>query len=65
MRTEKTIALFHAYQKALDAYLRAQKASHMDKRSPAKIQRVEDARILLEVAKREYFEACAVGAPEA
>ena len=57
VRSEKDIALIHDYQKALDLYLRAKTELQMSRRDPVKAQQVEDAMVLLDIAKRAYFRA--------
>jgi hypothetical protein len=53
MGSEEELA--QEYIKALDAYLRAQAEFQESRRDPVRVQHVEDARILLDVAKRQYF----------
>jgi hypothetical protein len=56
MTAEKIIALLHSYQEACDEYHHARQAA-CEKANPtaAEVQRVEDARVLFEAAKRAYF----------
>jgi hypothetical protein len=56
MSTERVEALVHAHNEALAAYVRAKVASKQGLPSTADVQRVDDARVLLEVATRAYFE---------